>query len=335
MRLLQVAGLLLCTMFTMASAASAEPKILYFAHMGGPGSLVDISVNEFARRVNEKLPSDYKVVPAGSSQMGNDTVVMDKLRSGEVAFGLPSGYMSAASPKFSVFELPFLIRSREQVRKLSDALLEPFLQPEAKKINLRILAVWENGFRQFTNNVRPIKRPADLKGVRIRRPPGDWWDKLFRTLGADPVPMDLKDVREALKVGKIDAQDTPLAQVYGSKIYEVQRYLTLTDHLYTPAYVVVGEEHFSKMPPEVQKILTDAAMDLRTWIFNSAARLESDLLDKLSEKMEVNQADLKAFRTASLPLYAEFARNIPGGFKLIETISALAEGADTEIVAPK
>lgn len=306
--------------------AVAQAVELYFAHLGTPGSLYDLSVNEFARRANAKLPAGYTVVPAGNSRFGYDDAVLQKLKTGEVAFGLPGTMVSGhISRKFGVFELPFLIRTRDQVRKISDALLEPYLQPEAKAKGYRILAIWENGFRQMTNSVRPIRRPADLRGLKMRVPPGPWWEKVFRTLGAEPVPLEFSKVYEALRTGAIDGQDMALALMYSSKFHDVQRYMSYSEHLFTPAYVVVSEEHFSKLPQPVQEVLTKTADEMRTWIFATAIRIESDLLDEVSDKLQTNQIDVKAFREVSRPLYGEFARTVPGGAKLISIVGALAE----------
>jgi tripartite ATP-independent transporter DctP family solute receptor len=310
----------------------AETKELLLAHLGTPGSIYDLSVNEFARRVNAKLPPEYKVVPAGNSRLGRDSAVLEKLKTGEVAFGLPSSAMSSISPKFNVFELPFLIGNREQVRKLGDALLEPVFQPEAKKAGFRILAMWENGFRQITNNMRPIKRPEDLKGLKIRAPStGSWRDKVFRALGAEPVAVDFGKVYEGLQAGTIEGQQNPLSLITATEFYKVQRYLSLSDHLYTPAYLIVSERHFTELPPQVQEVLSQTAQELQSWIFDSAIKLESDLVDQVGERMQINQIDLHAFRRASRPIYGEFARTVPGGARLIETINELAEMTSSQI----
>lgn len=315
----------------LTSPLRAETKELFLAHLGTPGSIYDISVNEFARRANAKLPADYRVVPAGNSRFGGDVAVLEKLKTGEVAFGLPSSAMSSISTKFNVFELPFLIRNREQVRKLGNTLLEPVFQPEAKKAGFRILALWENGFRQITNNKRPINRPEDMKGLRIRVPStGSWRDKVFRALGADPVAVDFGNVYEGLRAGTIDGQENPLSLISATEFHKVQRYLSLSDHLYTPAYLIVSEQQFAKLPPGVQEILSQTAQDLRSWIFDRAIKLESDLVDQMGEHMQINQIDLHAFRRASRPIYGEFARTVPGGAKLIETINELAQNTSSQ-----
>ena len=330
MRILKYTLLTIMVFGIAAPSACAQEKKLYLAHNGGPGSLFEASANEFAERANQKLPDGFRVFAVGASKLGNDTVVLKKIQSGEVAFGLPSTVMSSLSPKFGIFELPFLIRNRDQVRKISDALLEPALQPEVKKHGYRILAVWENGFRQITNNVRPITSPDDLADLNLRVPKGAWRIKAFRTLGTKPVPMAFNKVYDALRTGEVDGQENPLVQINGAKFQEVQRYLTLSDHVYSPAYLITSDKHFQKLPKDVQSVLNSTAEDMRSWIFKRAISLESELIDRLSLKMQTNQIDVKAFRIASRPLYGEFVRTVPGGAKMVLTVAELADVPEAE-----
>ena len=303
----------------------AEITQLNFAHNGGPGSLYELSAGEFVRRLKQALPENFVVVAHGDSKLGDDTAVLAKVKQGEITFGLPSTVMSSISETFGIFELPFLIRDRDQVRRISETMLGPILQPEAKKKGFRILAVWENGFRQITNNVRPIRRPEDLRGLKLRIPKGLWREKAFRVLGAEPVPMGLHEVHKALQAGIIDGQENPLSQIHGAKFDEVQQYLTLSDHLYTPAYLIVSDEHFAKLPPDVQRVIEQTAKGMQGWIYATAIRTESELIDKLGERMQSNQVDVKAFVEASRPLYGEFVRKVPGGAKLVNLVNELAE----------
>jgi tripartite ATP-independent transporter DctP family solute receptor len=313
LRLVSIAAAILSGSF-----ATAQENELVFAHSGGAGSLAEACVNEFARRVNTSLPATgFRLAPVGDSRRGEDTVVLQKLKSGEVTLGLPSTVMSAMSDKFAIFELPFLIRERAQMRQIGQNLLDGYLQPEVHKNGYRILAIWENGFRHITNNVRPIRQPEDLRGLRIRIPKGPWREKLFRALGAEPVIIPLHETYAALASRSVDGQENPLQQIKGAKFGEVQRYLTYSEHIYTPAYVTVGEEAFAKLPPEVQRVLNATAADMQDWVYQTALRMESDLIDEFEEKMQTNQLDIKAFQAATRPLYGEFVRTVEGGAKMI------------------
>ncbi|MGH6967840.1 MAG: TRAP transporter substrate-binding protein [Stellaceae bacterium] len=302
-----------------ASPVRAAPQELRLGHVGSPGSLFDLSAQHFAELANAKLGNRYKVVVYGASQLGGDKELLEKLRLGTVDFALPSTVMSSEVDLFGLFEMPYLVRDRDHMKRIEKAIFWPVLAPAAEKRGYKILAVWENGFRQITNNVRPIVKPADLKGLKLRVPQGRWRVKMFEAYGASPSPMKLSEVFVALQTGVMDGQENPLSQIYASKFQEVQKYLSMTGHVYTPAYLTAGAKKFARLPADVQKILIDAAQQNQAFVYATAARQDQELLGKLKAAgMKVNEADKDAFIAASKPIYAEFAQDVPGAQKLID-----------------
>lgn len=312
------------TIILSVGAAHAQMEVK-FGHVGEPGSLFDQSAQEFAKRANAKLGDKAKVTVYGSSQLGGDGELMKKLKLGTVDLALPSTVMSSAVPAFGVFEMPYLVKDRVQMAKIRDQVVNPMLVPIAEKSGYHILAVWENGFRQITNSKHPIKVPDDLKGLKLRVPGGVWRVKMFKAYGANPSPLALSEVFVALQTGVMDAQENPLAQIYPSRFYEVQKYLSMTGHVYTPAYVTAGAS-WSKFPADVQKILKDTAVEMQPEVYKIAAGLDESLLKKLKDAgMQVNEADKDAFIKASKPIYEEFAKDVPGGQELIDKSLALGK----------
>lgn len=304
-----------------ATTAHAQSLELRFGHVGNPGSLFSASADEFARIANEKLGDKATVQVFGSSQLGNDTELLQKLKLGQVTFALPSSVMSSVSEEFGVFEMPYIIKDREHMKRVQDAIGESVFQKAAKAKGYRILAYWENGFRQITNNVRPINQPEDLQGIKLRTPKGAWRVKMFQLYGANPTPMAFSEVFTALQTNVIDGQENPYAQIWSAKFQEVQKYLSITDHVYTPAYVLVSDKHFGDLPQDVQDLLIEAAQEAQTFVYETAAALEEDLLAKLTEGgMEVNNADKDAFIAASKPIYDEFAASMEGGAELVKSV---------------
>lgn len=305
-----------------AAAAQTEIK---FGHVGEPGSLFDQSAQEFAKRANAKLGDKAKVVVYGSSQLGGDGELMKKLKLGTVDLALPSTVMSSQIPAFGLFEMPYLVKDRVQMAKIRDQIVNPTLIPLAEKSGYHIIAIWENGFRQITNNKHPIVKPEDLRGLKLRVPGGTWRVKMFKAYGANPSPLAFSEVFVALQTGVMDAQENPLAQIYPARFYEVQKYLSMTDHVYTPAYVTAGAS-WAKFPPDVQKILKDTAIEMQPVVYKIAAGLDESLFKKLKDAgMQVNNADKDAFIKASKPIYDEFAKDIPGGQELIDKSLALGK----------
>ncbi len=317
-----IAAILLAT-----GAASAQQE-LRLGHVGEPGSLFEMSADHFVEVANARLGDDYEVVAYGASQLGGDQELLQKLKLGQVMFALPSSVMSSVSPEFGVFEMPYIIQDRDHIQAVSDMMLEEMFNAAAEAQGYRILAFWENGFRQITNNVRPIVVPEDLQGIKLRTPQGEWRLKMFQQYGANPTPMAFADVFTALQTGVIDGQENPYAQIASAKFQEVQKYLSITNHVYTPAYVLTAERTFSALPEEVQQALTEAAQETQAFVYETAAQLETDLLAVIEEAgVEVNEADTEAFIAASQPIYDDFAASVEGGEALVKQVRDLAGGA--------
>ena len=307
-----------------ATAASAQQDIK-LGHVGEPGSLFDQSAQEFAKRANAKLGAKAKVTVYGSSQLGGDAELMKKLKLGTVDLALPSTVMSSQVPVFGLFEMPYLVKNRDHMAKIRDQIVVLQMLPAAEKAGYRIIAVWENGFRQITNSKHPINKPEDLRGLKLRVPQGGWRVKMFQAYGANPSPLALSETFVALQTGVMDAQENPYAQIYPSRFYEVQKYLSITDHVYTPAYVTAGAS-WARLSPDVQKTLTDTAKEMEPVVYSIAAKLDDELLKKLKDAgMQVNTADKDAFIKASTKIYQEFSTEVPGGKDMIDKALALGK----------
>jgi tripartite ATP-independent transporter DctP family solute receptor len=319
-------GLLAIAIATALNMGTAVAQTqIKFGHVGEPGSLFDLTANEFAKRANAKLGDKAKVVTYGSSQLGGDAELMKKLKLGTVDLALPSTVMSSQVPAFGLFEMPYLVKSRDHMAKIRDAVVNPTMVPLAEKAGYRIIGIWENGFRQITNSKKPIVKPEDMQGIKLRVPQGGWRVKMFQAYGANPSPLALSEVFVALQTGVMDAQENPLAQIYPARFYEVQKYLSMTGHVYTPAYVTAGTS-WSRLPDDVKKILTDTAVEMQPVVYKIAADLDDDLLKKLKAAgMQVNEADKDAFIKASQKIYEEFAKEVPGGKDLVDKSLALGK----------
>ncbi len=317
----------IATIFTLAlmPLAGADTLELKFGHVGAPGSLFDLSANEFAKRANEKLGDKAKVVVFGSSQLGKDKELLQKLKLGTVDFSLPSTVMSSVADEFGVFEMPYLVKDREHMAAIEKEMLWSKLAPAAEAKGYKIIAVWENGFRHITNNARPVNVPADLDGLKLRTPKGTWRVKMFQTYGANPTPMAFSEVFTALQTGTIDGQENPYAQIYSGKFHEVQKFLSITGHVYTPAYVTVGLDKWNSLPEDVRSTLEQVAKDTQAFVYENAERLEVELLEKIKAAgVQVNEADKDAFIDASAAIYDEFSASVSGGGDLIKTAQSLA-----------
>ncbi|PKQ11228.1 MAG: C4-dicarboxylate ABC transporter [Alphaproteobacteria bacterium HGW-Alphaproteobacteria-1] len=310
-----------------AVPATAADTTLRFGHVGAPGSLFEATANHYAACVAEKSGGKVEVQTFGSSQLGTDKELLQKLKLGQVDFALPSSVMSSVDAVFGIFEMPYIIKDRDHMRRVQDAMMDTF-QSAAQDNGYHIVGLAENGFRHITNNTRPINTPEDLKGIKLRTPNGEWRVKMFQQYGANPTPMAFSDVFTALQTGVIDGQENPYAQIASAKFQEVQKYLSITGHVYTPAYILASKNQFGKHSDEVRTVLTDCADETQTFTYETAAQMETDLLDVIKAAgVEVNEADKEAFIAASKPVYDAFAAEVEGGQALIEAVLGLGQSS--------
>lgn len=323
--ILAVVAALLAAFLGPGQTWAQQPIEIRFGHVGFPNSLFDIVVNEYAKRVNTALKGRVEMKVFHSSQLGTDEAMVKGIKIGALEMFLPSTIMSTVEPKYGVFEMPYIIVNRAHMKRVAEdprvkaALFEPV---PAK--GMRLLAYWENGFRHVTNNVRPVMNPEDLKGIKLRIPGGVWRGKMFRAYGANPSPMPFAEVYSALQAGVMDGQENPFPQIASAKFHEVQKYLSLTGHVYTPAYPTISEAFWEKLPRDVQQTLERIAVEVGDFARSEGERLDKELAAKLTTgQMKMNEVDKDAFIKASGAIYDEFAKEVAGGGDLIKLIQSL------------
>jgi len=309
----------------LATPAVAQTEIK-LGHVGEPGSLFQKSADEFAKRANAKLGNKAKVIVYGSSQLGGDKEMIQKLKLGTLDMAVPSTVMSSEVDLLGIFEMPYIVKDRAHMGRIEKEIFWPQIEPAIEKKGIKVLAVWENGVRHITNNKHPIKVPADLQGIKLRVPEGKWRVKMFQAYGANPSPMKFSELFTALQTGVMDGQENPFTQIYSAKLQEVQKYLSLSGHVYTPAYVTVGTKRFESLPADVRKILEDTAKETQAFVYQTAAHDDEELLGKLKQAgMQVNDVDKDAFVAASKSTYEEFAKEVPGAKQAIDTANSLRD----------
>ncbi|MDO8447952.1 MAG: TRAP transporter substrate-binding protein [Rhodoferax sp.] len=326
LRLISSTSLIAATAaLALQGAAQAQVEIK-LGHVGEPGSLFQLSADEYAKRVNAKLAGKAKVVVYGSSQLGGDKEMIQKLKLGTIDMAVPSTVMTSEVDLFGIFEMPYIVKDRAHMIRIEKDVFWPSIAPETEKKGLKVLAVWENGYRHITNNKKPIKGPDDLKGIKLRVPEGKWRVKMFQDYGANPSPMKFSELFTALQTGVMDGQENPFTQIYSAKLHEVQKFLSLSGHVYTPAYLTVGSRRYNTLPADVRKVLEDTARETQAFVHATAAKDDTDLLAKLKQSgIQVNEVDKDAFIAASKAIYEEFGKDVAGAKPLIDKAVALGK----------
>jgi tripartite ATP-independent transporter DctP family solute receptor len=312
-------------MVFVGAVQSASALDIVFAISAKPGSTQYVTAEEFTRRANELLGDKAQVVFYGSEQLGKDKDLMQKLKLGTVHLTMPSSVMSSIAPEAGLFDMPFLVKDRAHLNRIEHKIFWPKIAPAIEAKGYKVIGFWENGIRHITNNVRPINTPEDLQGVKIRTPKSTWRVKMFSAWGANPTPMAFSEVFVALQTGVIDGQENPYTNIAAAKLNEVQKYLSVTGHVYTPSYLTAGAEQWGKLPADVRAILEQTAVAVQGWMYATGAMDDMTLKEKLGRDMQVNYADRAAFVEASKPIYADFAKEVPTGKEMIDMALQLAD----------
>ena len=320
-------GIVVLTLSVLLTQLSwAQTVTIRLGHVGfpGPSSIFALMADEYAKRVNSALKGKVEIKVFHSSQLGSDEQMMRGIKVGAPEMVAPSTVMSTVDAKFGVFEMPYIIVSRSHMKKVAEnKQVQDQLFGGLPSKGVRVLGVWENGFRHITNNVRPIVKPEDLKGIKLRVPGGVWRVKMFKTYGANPSPMPFAEVYSALQSGVMDGQENPFPQIASAKFQEVQKFLSLSGHVYTPAYIVVGEEFWKKLPSDIQATLSKIGREIGDFARSQGERLDKDLMDKLAPPMKANEVDKDAFIKASTAIYEDFGKEVAGGAELIKLVQSL------------
>lgn len=322
LKTIRIAALAAATAFAPFAGAMEE---IIFGISASTGSLQQRAAAEFTERANKQLAGKAEVKLFDSSQIGKDKELMQKLKLGTVHIALPSSIMSSISDQFALFDLPFLVADRDHLARIEDKVFWPKVAPTVEDDGYQVLAVWENGIRHISNNVRPINTPADLNGMKIRTPKSKWRVVMFETWGSNPTPMAFSEVFVGLQTGVIDGQENPYTNIAAAKFNEVQKYLTVTGHVYSPAYPTMGKATYDKMDPAIRDVLVKTARDVALWARDQGAADDKRLQDELVKAgMQLNVANRKSFVDASKSIYSKFAEEVSDGQAMIDEALKLA-----------
>jgi tripartite ATP-independent transporter DctP family solute receptor len=219
---------------------------------------------KFAELVKERTAGriEISIYPDGKLARG-ERELLSALQQGTIDFYVGStGTIGEFNSSFGILDIPFLFRDYAHVDKVLDGPIGNQLLEELGKSNLKGLAFWENGFRNLTNSRKVVKSPADAKGLKIRIMENKIHLAAWKAVGVNAVPMAFGNIYRALKKKTIDGEENPVAIVYTSKLYEVQKYLTLTQHVYSPALIVVSPKTWQGLSKEDQDIILKAAQEV-------------------------------------------------------------------------
>jgi TRAP-type transport system periplasmic protein len=268
---------------------------------------------EAADRIKKATNGAVEIQVFPNNQLGSDTDMLSQLRSGAIdLFTLSGLILSTLVPAASINGIGFAFKDYDTVWKAMDGKLGAYVRSEIDKRGLVAMeTMWDNGFRQITSSTHPVKGPDDLKGFKIRVPVSPLWTSMFTALGASPISINFSEVYSALQTKIAEGQENPLSLIQIAKLYEVQKYCSMTSHMWDGFWMLANKRGFSGMPADIQAVvakeLNASALQERTDI----AKLNDTVADDLKSKgLQFVEVDKPAFRAAlkSAGFYAEWKK---------------------------
>jgi tripartite ATP-independent transporter DctP family solute receptor len=280
------------------------------------GDPLNTMLRTFAEVLEARVGDGVSIELFDGGALGDEIAQMELVRAGEVDVVPMGSDVVEIDNKFAVFDMPFLFADRVTAQKSLDGGLGRLLTDSLRgTTGLETLAFGELGFRVISNNVRPIYTPADLKGLKLRTPGSQTRIMAFQELGAAPTPMNLGEVYLALQQGALDGQENPLSVVKEFSFFEVQKYVSLTRHVYTPITLVMNSKKWATLSPVFQKEVVTAAMAAAAETRRQSAASDASLVATFEAAgVQVNEADIDAFKAAVGPIYANIAKIVGKDF---------------------
>lgn len=282
-RLKRIASVL--TMLALASTPTWAQERLRIAGNFASDHSSSIAMQQFKKEVDTASKGSLIIEVFDNQQLGGAQENVTQTRAGTIdMMWVGMAFLSRTVPELEAVSLPFMFPSREVAYKVMDGPAVDLIEDKMAIKGFTSLGFMELGLRQVTNSQRPVRTMADLKGMKIRMQPIETHLATFKALGANPLPMDIKEVYSALEQKVIDGQDNPFALILASRFYEVQKHVSNTGHFFDFISVAANKKKFDSLTPDKQKIVRNAMTNAITWQRSVAAKADSDALAELQKK---------------------------------------------------
>ncbi len=290
-----IATLVLGCLLTALGAAHAQETKLRLAHTQPDSDSQHVALVQFAKLVQERTGGQVRIEVFHAGQLGNDNAILSGTRGGVIDLALTGNpFFASINPRQSALDLPGIIRSFGHAYKVLDGPIGGEIRAELEQYNFKALGFPEIGFRNLTNSRRPVVKLEDMAGLKIRTTPNPSHIKAFQLVGVNPVPMAYTEVFNALESRAVDGQENPITLIQSAKFYEVQKYLTLTQHAYTTAVFVMNLKKFQSLPPAAQKVMETTAAEV--------------IREQRAANRRIEDGDLAKLKAAGMQIVTDFPR---------------------------
>ncbi|RCW76706.1 TRAP transporter substrate-binding protein [Pseudorhodoferax soli] len=292
-----VAATLMAPLLVQAQAVK-----LTLGHGSAPDNPRHVAALKFAEVAKARSGGRIDVQVAPSAQLGDDAAMVTALRTGALDMSANSqGAVSSAVPEYAAYGMPFLFSTPEQAFQLLDGPLGKELADKSAAKGMVVLGYWDNGIRHMTNSKHAIAKVADMKGLKMRTPPDAVLVDIMQALGAEAQQIKFAELYVALQQGVVDGQENPLVNFHASKLYEVQKHLTLTSHMFQMTPLLISKRSWDRLGEADRKALTEAAAEATALQRKLSSEADARLLDDLKAKgVQVSNVDKVEFARATV-----------------------------------
>jgi tripartite ATP-independent transporter DctP family solute receptor len=308
--------LLVASLMAMSSLASAQAVRLTLGHGNPVGSPRHAAAVKFADEVKAKSAGRIEVTVAPSAQLGDDAAMVTALRTGALDISANSqGALANTVPEYAAFGMPFLFSDLPQAWKIMDGPVGKELAEMTANKGMVVLGYWDNGIRQMSNSKRPLLKPEDLKGLKMRTPPDSVTVDIMQSLGAEAQQIKFSELYVALQQGVVDGQENPLTNIASAKLNEVQKYISLTGHKYEMTPFLMSKRSWDRLSDADRKAVQEAANEATALQRKLSKESDDQLVAELKGKgVQVDMVDKSAFQKATASVVTKWEASPIGPF---------------------
>jgi len=307
MKPLNLIGMTMLAGIVSVTTAFAEPREVRIASHVSKFSPLHAQSQLFAAEIEKRLPGEFNFNLFPGGQLGKEKDLMTNVQAGSIEMiNVASGVMKL-DKKLGVFDLPWLFSDRAHVQRSMDAGLEDAIRARIEKVGaLKVIGIYENGFRHIINTKRAVKEPFDLEGLKIRISGGKFRQSVFQKMGATPQKVSWGETFTALQTGVVDGAEAAAYGFYEQKHFEVATNLSLTGHVYTPSFLLSSNKFFDSLSEKQKIVFTEVGRSITSKAYETSAALETKYLEEMKGLLSVNEVDLVAFQKATASAYDDY-----------------------------
>lgn len=310
-----------------ASAGNENDQETYeikFGHVVSPNTAKGKAAEKFGELIEEKTDGQITVDIYPDSQLGSDREILEQMQSGAVEMNAPfTGVLPSFEKQYEIFDLPYLFDEKEEAFEATNGELGDLLGEKILDQGFHVLGFWDGGFKHITNSKHKVEKPEDLQGLKLRTSQSPLLISQFEAVGAGGVSIDFSELYTALQTQTVDGQENPLSNIDSQKLYEVQDYLTLSEHGYMGYVLMMSEDFYQDLPDDLQVAIDEVSEEVSEWQWEQAEQDEEEYMETLEESdieiSELTDEQKQAFKDEMEEVYDEF-KEMEGSEELLESL---------------